>query len=418
MEKYNVIIFIEHLARELDAALLLKLSLEKRGFSVLIKSIFYDYYYVCRNCECDVLVVPYCYNNKDFLLFSHVKSKAILNLHHEQIDTINSNKLLPVDKAKNTYHISWGSIFTKELVLCGVQKEAIFQTGSVRSDFLNDYFKGLVMSKKDLGEKYNLSADKKWVLIAGNFSKIYFVDENKEKPRYEISKEAIKTYRIIMGWLKEILKSLPEDYEVIYRPHPTESFSREISTLEKENRNFHFIRNENISDWVSNSDSVFVYRSTSAIDGLLSNKPTFLLRPFVLDSKYELPILEKMVKINNLSSFNDAIIGKKNYLNCTLLDELFSRYDINDGKSYIKIIDAISIIIGKENDFNYLSHYSLKDDFRLRIKEFAKRHLVVINKMGLLKKYENFQYDKIDQTLVNKRLSLIESVIGNKKEGL
>lgn len=414
MNKYNVIILIEHIARELDSAILLKICLEKRGYSVLIQSIFYDYYRVCIECECDVLVVPYCYDDKDFKLLSHIRTKAILNMHHEQIDTIKTNKLLPKGKAKSTFHLSWGKAFTCGLEKNGVSNNRIYQTGSIRSDFLSPSFKGLVASKKDLGIKYNLDAEKGWILVAGNFSKIYFIDKDKPNPRYSISSEAVKTYYVIVDWFRKLLPTAFKGFEVIYRPHPTESYSDCLDRLEKEYSNFHFIRGENISDWTINSDLIFAYRSTSAVDGLLAKKPTFLLRPFKLEDRFELPILNEMVKASDENAVKQMVEGKVDYFNDSLRKELDYYYDNNGGKSYQKIVNAIVDISKKTDCTSSFSKFSFYQRIKYSFRGAVKNHLSLFNRFGLLKKYENFKYDRCTQQMVKNRQVLIANILEKK----
>jgi surface carbohydrate biosynthesis protein len=417
MKHYDVIIFIEHIVRELEAAVLMSKELTKKGLSSTIKSTFFDYYDVLQNFECDILIVPWCYNDKDYRFFSNIKCKHILNLHHEQISNVKENKLLPKNRAKNVYHLSWGQVFTDELIKCGVRDDLVFQCGSVRNDFYDEKFKKFSLSKNQLAQKYALNEDKKWILIAGNYPKIYFLDQANNLKKYKISETAVKSYKKTMEWIDKLCSEINTEYEVIYRPHPTESESEETIQLKNKYKNFSFIRDENIRDWIMNSSIVYAWRSTSAIDALIAGKKAFLIRPEFITDDYELPILKDMVKIDNYemlletvksTTYDNQVRSEK------LMKEIKKRYDQNKGGSYVKIADEIyNLFTSRTNEtsVNNFHQYKFHDLGYLKLKVFVKHRLDFFVKFSKLKGFENFKHEKITKDHIDRIEKKLEELL-------
>lgn len=411
MKYYDVIIFIEHIVRELESAVLIANELKNRGLSVVIKSTFYDYYDVLRNYNCNILIVPWCYNKKDYLLFANINCSKIINLHHEQIGTLNDTDLIPKDKAKDTYHVSWGESFTRQLIDAGINEEKIFQIGSIRNDFYNEKFKKMSKSKDELASLYNLDKDKKWILFAGNFPKFYFLN-NDEKNNDEISEIGVKTYYEIIDWLDLISREYVNTYQIIYRPHPTESKDNKIDNIIKENSNFKFIREENIKDWVLNSDVVLSWRSTSAIDSMIASKKTILLRPIHLDEKFEMPILKDIPQVINYEEFKYLIDHEINYSK-QLMEEISDRYDNNDGSAYVRLCDKIINLMDKKEELNLdkKEKFTGKDIIYIKSKDIIKQNITIFNKINLFMRFENFSHEVITNEKIKNIEILINEII-------
>lgn len=411
MKYYDVIIFIEHIARELESAVLIANELKNRGVSVVIKSTFYDYYDVLRNYSCNILIVPWCYNRKDYLLFANINCKKIINLHHEQIGTLNDTDLIPKDKAKDTYHVSWGQSFTNQLIDTGIDEEKIFQIGSIRNDFYNKKFKKMSKSKDELATLYNLDKKKKWILFAGNFPKFYFINYE-EKINDEISQIGVKTYNEIIDWLDSISKKYIDNYQIIYRPHPTESKVDKIDRIIKANNNFKFIREENIKDWVLNSDMVLSWRSTSAIDSMIANKKTILLRPIYLEEKFEMPILKDIPQATRYKEFENFIDSEIVYSK-QLMNEISYRYDNNDGNAYVRLCDKVLELVNKKEkiNLNKKEKFRLKDIVYIKSKDKIKQNITTFNKVNLFMKFENFSYEVITDEKIKNIEILINEII-------
>ena len=143
--KTDILILLESKERELESACLLNEELKKRGYKVLIKSVYPNKESYIFKYNPKLVITPWIYNDNDMKYFSCFyihKNTKILNLHHEQYSGQNiENACLPKGEAKNVYHISWGNEFTQGLINTGCKESMICQAGNIRLDFFKENLK-------------------------------------------------------------------------------------------------------------------------------------------------------------------------------------------------------------------------------------------------------------------------------------
>ncbi len=123
----DILIFLEHLNRELDTALLLKILLSSRGYSVKLASVYFDLWESVATLRPDLLIVPWAYSEvKKYCRFFPQPEKGlrILNLHHEQlgVESYMESHMAPSGEAEKVFHLAWGGRFDRILRARGVPR--------------------------------------------------------------------------------------------------------------------------------------------------------------------------------------------------------------------------------------------------------------------------------------------------------
>jgi len=409
MKKIDVLIVYEHVVRELESAILLKKKLQKKGLSVKIVQCAWTEPVARLKYKPKLLITPWCYDDVDFdfwrgYIGGYVGKKyKIINLHCEQLGSTEASEfLIPTGKSKEVYHFVWGEYFADLLVSNGVNKEKITVTGSPRIDFYKFPFSNISINKDELSKKYFLNPNKKWVLIIGNFSGAVLKNEDLSKlelrgyKNTDLLKEVVlKTYNDLIEWMNFVCASdfVHENCEIIYRPHPSEYETDVLKKLEEEFSCFHIIRDYTIRDWMLNSDVLYAWNSTSAIEAVFAEKPIWFLRPEPIPSSLQLPLLEKVEKIQSQEDFLESIKTD----NVENLNELFKNdikyyYDVNLKSTVDRMVDAIIQIIQDEGNLIVSRNIGLKDVIRI-LKLGLKKILL---KIGVIKRLPKFSIDYKD----------------------
>ena len=337
----------EHKAREGEAIILLKLMLEELGYTVALTSSYEEY--TRKRINAKIVIISAAYDNDvvDFFanyVTSNVCNK-IVNLQWEQILTEEEEGDKeayhnPKDKAKNVYHLCWGTSSIKRLVASGVPKDKCILTGAVHLDFLRSEFKGCLMNKKDLSQKLNIPEDKSWTLFISSFALVN-VDESviqnlKKAYSDELIEQLIKWFTDsrtqILYWLEQYVIDNP-DKILIYRPHPDEiNIDDTLTSLARKYNNFKIISELAVKQWINQSDNIYNWYSTSMADVYFLNKPMQILRPYQVPKNQEVSIMVGATFIQTQVQFKENYNNKK--LCAQVIDEsLFKSYYCNDFNS-------------------------------------------------------------------------------------
>jgi surface carbohydrate biosynthesis protein len=365
MENNKIVIFVEHVNRELDSAVLLKILLEKKGYRVYISSTLFgtpDISYITPK----MILIPWCYDNSDITFYlskfyrvNRGNIPTIINLHHEQITyESGQNFQLPVGQAKDIFHIAWGEEFVKKLKRCGVPEHLIFKTGSPRLDFYKTELSQFSKTKIELSKNFDIPLNRKWILFAGNFSvkdfdeKLLCTLESRGLKKIRKSKiDSQNAFNSITTWIKLFLDKNGEDIEFIYRPHPSENYENsELKNLEKRS-NFHIIKKYSLRDWILNVDVVNVWTSTSAVEALIAKKTVNIVRPFPIDDELEMPIFKNTKLIDDFQSFVNANNSPENITDKQLMANVEVFFDNTNNKlASEKLVEIIDEIVKSETN--------------------------------------------------------------------
>ena len=180
----DFLILYEHTVREYESDLLLKLELERRGYTVRIRQLLdaKDLRLFGKD-KPEVLVASCMYDNE--AINSHVynnigKCNKIVNLHWEQMlsDTQEEGDWFNMNgNAKRCVQTCWGQRTAQRLQAHGMDAKNTPVTGAVMMDFLRPEFKGYFKDKETLCKEFGLDPAKQLHLYISSFGYASMTDQ-------------------------------------------------------------------------------------------------------------------------------------------------------------------------------------------------------------------------------------------------
>ena len=172
----DFLILYEHTVREYESDLLLKLELERRGYTAEIRQLLDPKHLrLFGKDKPEVLVASCMYDNE--AINSHVynnigKCNKIVNLHWEQMlsDTQEEGDWFNMNgNAKRCVQTCWGKRTAARLQAHGMDAKNTPVTGAVMMDFLRPEFNGYFKDKATLCREFGLDPNKKLHLYISSF---------------------------------------------------------------------------------------------------------------------------------------------------------------------------------------------------------------------------------------------------------
>ena len=301
----DFLILYEHTVREYESDLLLKLELEKRGYTAEIRQLLDPKrlkYFTWKKPK--VLVSSCMYDNE--AINSHVynnigRCDRIVNLHWEQMlsDTQEEGDWFNFGgNAKKCVQTCWGSRTAQRLMDHGMEEKNCPVTGAVMMDFLRPEFRGYFEGKEALCRRFGLDPSHHLHLYISSFGYASMTEEEvkslSEMAGTDFSGFA-RTNRVSMeqtlAWFDRYLADHPE-VELVYRRHPSEWNSPQLEELAARRPNFHVIFAGSVKDWIVAADSISIWMSTSIAEVYMAGKSCHILRPVPIEHEYD-PVIYK-----------------------------------------------------------------------------------------------------------------------------
>ena len=301
----DFLILYEHTVREYESDLLLKLELEKRGYTAEIRQLLDPKrlkYFTWKKPR--VLVSSCMYDNE--AINSHVynnigRCDRIVNLHWEQMlsDTQEEGDWFNFGgNAKKCVQPCWGSRTAKRLMDHGMEEKNCPVTGAVMMDFLRPEFRGYFEGKEALCRRFGLDPSHHLHLYISSFGYASMTEEEvkslSEMAGTDFSGFA-RTNRVSMeqtlAWFDRYLADHPE-VELVYRRHPSEWNSPQLEELAARRPNFHVIFAGSVKDWIVAADSISIWMSTAIAEVYMAGKSCHILRPVPIEHEYD-PVIYK-----------------------------------------------------------------------------------------------------------------------------
>ena len=345
--KVDFILFIEHVARELDVACLLKLYLKKYYHSELvITSFWYDLDFALMTYDPKVIILPWSYTSDDIKskdAFKKWPNAIVVNLCNEQLySKINSNTKSAQDNFSKTQvlHHAWGNYRLPELLRQGIPKKNIFINGNPNYSLYQKPYRDAFFSKKQISKIFNLDYTKRWLFIPDNYGIAFFSNSmlldyihrgTDPKDAVAFRSFASLSMSIVVPWIKSFAQEF--EFEVIVRPRPAipiDKFIQSYKNLIGRNpKNLHIIKDGTVREWVLASDVVLSSYSTTLLEGAAANKPVFMFQPepfpTFLEHEWQKHIpkvetYEDMKKINVKENKINPVSTSTNYVNSNLIN--------------------------------------------------------------------------------------------------
>ena len=296
----DFLILYEHPVREYESDLLLKLELQRRGYTAEIRQLLDRKklkYFTWKKPK--VLVASCMYDNE--AINSHVYNNVgrlnkIVNLHWEQMlsDTQEEGDWFNMGgNAKKCVQTCWGRRTAARLAAHGMQEKNCPVTGAVMMDFLRPEFRGYYKDKAALCAEFGLDPAKQLHLYISSFG---YASMTEAEVR-ELSAMAgtdftgfAATNRASMAetlsWFDRYLADHPE-VELVYRRHPSEWNSPALAGLAARRPNFHVIFERGVKDWIVAADSISIWMSTAIAEVYMAGKSCHILRPMPIQHEYD-----------------------------------------------------------------------------------------------------------------------------------
>ncbi len=316
----DFLILYEHTVREYESDLLLKLELERRGYTAEIRQLLDRKklkYFTWKKPK--VLVSSCMYDNE--AINSHVynnigRCDRIVNLHWEQMlsDTQEAGDWFNMNgNAKKCVQTCWGRRTAQRLIDHGMEEKNTPVTGAVMMDFLRPEFAGYFKSKEQLCAEHGLDPAKKLHLYISSFGYASMTDaevkELSEMAGTDFSGFAA-TNRVSMAetlaWFDRYLAGHPE-VELVYRRHPSEWNSPALADLAKKRPNFHVIFSDSVKQWIVAADSISIWMSTAIAEVYMAGKSCHILRPAPIEHEYDPVIYAGAKYVTNYEDFAAAM---------------------------------------------------------------------------------------------------------------
>ena len=393
----NIIVFYEHIARELDGCKSIINELENNyNVKAFNYSIIFEYYKalkIAKKTKIDMIIMPWLYSEKDYELvvpFVDLNPEVVIvNLHHEQIGSMISERLLiPKDEtSKNSViHLVWSEFFKELLIKSGVNEDLIFVTGNIRTDSIPKEIESET-DRKQYGDLYDLDVKKKWILYSENRDWVWGNRENMEKVflKSGCSKEDFENFfRESLASINktiENIRSLEDDffdsYEVIYRPHPGTKINNDIDSRIK------ILNKGSIYQWLKVVDANVVSGSTTIFESDLCGVPSFVDVSFFMNERFQAYGIYDYPKIRDFRELSQILILKNKEP-----DELTRKYEkylgIADGNVSKRIAEQLNNLLEYEKPESYKNKYLKVDKIRFIGKFLREKLIEFIVKKNLL----------------------------------
>lgn len=322
--KPKVVMFYEHIAREYDFAVLLKLYLQRNNIKCEIRQIdsfpkFRDLFIKPR-----LVLTPYFYSSESEIILKYrfITRTVVYNLRYEQIysDFIEeSNFQYRSESQLNVFQLVWGNYSKSKLLDNGFRPDRLLKFGHPSMDFCRNDFSDFYYSKQEIVNKFNLSSGKKNILFISSF--VLTKERKKEIMNQFLTLEVSnlsdfstlidivqKSRDYILDWLKRLLEEF-QDFNLIYRPHPSEIIDDNLKHLSSNFKNFKIIEDLSVKQWIKISDFTLNWNSTSSADVTFLDSQELILRPIPL-REFENHLHKEMNKITSYDELAKSVFYK------------------------------------------------------------------------------------------------------------
>lgn len=299
MERKNVdiLLFIEHIVRELDISCAVKHLLQKRhGITIELASTVYNLADTLKRYQPRVIALPYGYSAASEAIRDILPAwpKAIyVNLAYEQVFTrINQAYKSPQDdfaRRHMLYH-AWGNFFAGYLKKNGVPEDLIYINGNPSYTLYRQPYSGYFEKREALAARHELDASRRWVLIPENYGVAFYSDYKLQdmvltgisiEEAYSFREFARASLRAAAGWWQQAAAG--GQAEIIVRPRPAISKAVFVDAcrqiIGEIPPHLHFIKDGSVREWILSSDVVLSSYSTTLIEAAVAGKPAYMLAP-------------------------------------------------------------------------------------------------------------------------------------------
>jgi len=364
--KVDVVYFIEHAARELDVACVVKSLLARQDIRVEICSIVAGLDESLSHWQPNVVAIPYGTSVKDWNLervVSRWGSARFINLSFEQVlgKTQKSFKA-PKDVFAREYmmYTAWGEFFVEYLQEHAIPLEHISVVGNpALALYTLPYRNYYGQARDELAQLFGLSLDRRWIFVPENYGWGFFKDNNvRDRIRRGFDPEDAFRYRDfarsslqeVANWWHKAAKL--DGIELIVRPRPaipTENFRAAMLEFAGEiPEHMHIIKHGTVREWTLASDLVFSSFSTTLLDAALAEKPVYMLTPFPIPDFLFAEWYDLTAKVSSFDEFAAVIHADPLDANWESLQTWVRRQMMSQGDAISNLANMIHSLVQDE----------------------------------------------------------------------
>lgn len=365
-KKVDFVFRYEHKVREIESLMLLRLELERRGYTVDFVG---NYEYDRRDfSQPRVFIAPAVYTDGELQgdLLRYGMLKKIANLQWEQLigvkeeeDPQGFHNIVGLGQRIVTF--CWGQRSHDRFVNTGVSKNRVPVVGQINTDLLRLPFNKLLMTKLQLGVKYHIDSQKKWYLFVSSFA---YCEMDKFQAKLakeelgvdgfnEFTRVSYESRDAILDWFEKKLVEIPNTI-IIYRPHPDETERcQRLKDMATKYSNFRVIPSEAMKHWVNASDKIYNWYSTGVVDVIVMGKPLRMLRPVHIAEHLDYRLMIDAHSITNQNDFDEDFedMTMKEVIDKQMFE---SYYHLSSMPVYKSICDILEeMLTTKKYDIEY-----------------------------------------------------------------
>ncbi len=350
----DVLIFVEHVDRELEIARQIARRIQSSGNTVAILHSRLDIpvlsLLALRQIPIKVGIYPSAVLPEKSVIYHTLRSiPCHIDLHWEQLlykPGKETKRPRGVALSDSFYHIAWDEAFADFLRAGGVSRTNIIITGNPAFEILLQLREKQQEYKKQLAEEFGLSSQSTWLFLPMNYAWAFLSQKDlqyrkqlgysqailQEFPQY--AKQCFKAFVHFVLCIKEKF-----NYNIIVRPHPSvtaqqyeEAFLK-ISGLQRLPEGILITHQKSAREWVAASDIVGSSWSTVAYDAFRIGKPAFLFTPHPRPEWLEVPWYQELIEVRSCEDFEDKY------------PEIIKRRYSGDINSHIGALERLSTFV-------------------------------------------------------------------------
>jgi surface carbohydrate biosynthesis protein len=297
MRPIDVLFFIEHVDRELDAATCIVEMLERRfGIAADIRNFYADMHYCLRRYRPAIVVTPFCYFLDHHPMKDYVAAwpnATFFNMAWEQINyKMNQTVKIPKDSfaRERVHHVCWTRQYRDVVANGGASPDRLHVTGNPVMKFYDPPYRAYFKSREELAARHGLDPHRKWVLFPENYRwgflsqaqmQMFIAQDARSEHLIAARDYCVRSLTALFKWLLELERL--DDPLVILRPRPATS-SGEMAEFMKRAApqglpNVRIIKEESAREWILAADHVISSYSTTLIESSLAGKPIHVFSP-------------------------------------------------------------------------------------------------------------------------------------------